>query len=119
MNKQIICGNLGADPETKTTTTGQVVTKLRIAVNERSGSGDDAKEHTEWFSVTTFGRQAETCAKYLKKGSQVLVEGRQKTSRWNDKEDPTKEHFRTECIAQRVQFLSSPQSQSQPTNQAG
>lgn len=105
VNKLLIIGNLGADPELKHLPgNGTAVCNLRVATTE-SWKGKDGQKHeeTEWHRVQIFGVQAENCAKYLSKGSSVYVEGRIKTRSWDDK-DGTK-RYSTEVVAERVKFL--------------
>ncbi len=106
VNKVILIGNLGADPEVRRTQNGNAVANLRLACNERKKDGDQWVEHTEWVSVVTFGRTAENCGEYLKKGRQVYVEGRLQTRKWTDRDG--NDRYSTEVVAQRVNFLSSP-----------
>lgn len=104
VNKAIIIGNLGADPELRYTQSGQAVANLRIATNERWTDKDGKpQEKTEWHKVVVWGRQAENCEKYLSKGRQVYVEGRLQTSEWEDKDG--NKRWTTEIVAQSVQFL--------------
>jgi single-strand DNA-binding protein len=100
LNRVMLMGNLGADPETRYTANGNAITNFRIAVSEKFGEG---KESTEWFSIVTWNQLAEVCAKNLEKGRSVYVDGRLTTRSWDDKEG--KKHYRTEVVAQRVQFL--------------
>jgi single-strand DNA-binding protein len=104
VNKAILVGNLGSDPELKYTGTNRPVCNLSIATNEsfKDKSGQK-QERTEWHRVTVWGDQAEACSKYLKKGRQVYVEGRIQT-RTFDKADGSK-GYATDIIADRVQFL--------------
>ena len=106
VNKVILVGNLGRDPEMRYTSGQTAVARFSIATTERrkdqSGNWND---HTEWHNVVTFGKQAENCANYLKKGRQVYVEGRLQTSKWQDKEG--KDRYTTEIIANTVQFLGN------------
>jgi single-strand DNA-binding protein len=81
VNKVILVGHLGADPETRTTGGGTVVANLRLATSERMKKGDEWQDHTEWHRVVCFGRNAENASKYLKKGRQIYVEGRLRTAR--------------------------------------
>lgn len=105
VNKVIILGNLGADPELRYSASGAAVCNFRVATNERWTDKDGTtQERTEWHKVVVWGRQAENCEKYLAKGRQVYVEGRLQTREWDDK-DGNKRHT-TEVIAQSVQFLS-------------
>lgn len=105
LNKAIIIGNLTRDPELKAIASGVKVTTMSVATNRvwKDQSGQ-RKEQTDYHNVVVFGRQAETAAQFLKKGSQVLIEGRMQTRSW-DAQDGTKK-YRTEVIADRVQFGS-------------
>lgn len=106
LNKVQVMGNLGADPEMRYTANGNAVTSFNVAVNEQwTGNDGERRARTEWFSVVTWNKQAESCAKYLVKGSLVLVEGRLQTRSW-DAQDGTKK-YKTEVIADRVHFLDS------------
>lgn len=105
LNKVMIIGNLGKDPELRYTQSGSAVANLNIATNEAwTDKNNEKQERTEWHRVVVWGRQAETCEKYLEKGRQVYVEGRLQTREWQDKEGVTK--YTTEIVAQNVQFLS-------------
>ncbi len=102
----MIIGNLGADPEMRYTANGNAVTTFRVATSRTfNGPAGERREETEWFSVVTWERLAETCAQYLTKGRQVYVEGRMQTRSW-DGNDGVK-HYRTELIAQEVKFLGN------------
>lgn len=104
VNKVIIIGNLGADPEKRVTGSGQTVATLNVATNEKwTDKGGQKQERTEWHRVVVWGAQADNCAQYLSKGKQVYVEGRLQTRQWDDKEG--KKRYTTEIVAQRVQFL--------------
>jgi single-strand DNA-binding protein len=104
VNKAIILGNLGRDPELRSTTGGQSVCELAIATNERyKGKNDEWQERTEWHRVVVWGRQAENAAQHLSKGRQVYVEGRIQTRDWIDKDG--NKRYTTEIVAQNVQFL--------------
>ena len=87
VNKVILIGNLGADPETRYLPSGDAVTNIRIATTDtwKDKSGEK-QEHTEWHRVAFFGKTAEIAGEYLKKGSPVYVEGRIRTRKWQDKE---------------------------------
>jgi single-strand DNA-binding protein len=107
VNKVILIGNLGADPELKYTPTGnRPVCNLSVATNEvfKDKTGQ-RQERTEWHRVTVWGEQAENCHKFLAKGRSVYVEGRLQTRSWDDKEG--KKRYSTEIVADRVVFLSS------------
>src|SRR5512137_41597 len=107
VNKVILVGNLGNDPELRYTPGGQAVCDLRIATTESfTGRDGEKKENTEWHTVVVWSKQAENCSKYLSKGRQVYVEGRLRTRSWDDK-DTGKKNYKTEIVAQIVQFLGS------------
>ncbi len=105
VNKVILVGNLGKDPEVRYAASGNAVCTLRIAVTERRKDGDGWKDHTEWVDVVTFGKTAENVGQYLQKGRQVYVEGRLQTRNFKDKEGVEK--WRTEVAANTVLFLGS------------
>src|SRR5215218_3407602 len=106
VNKVILIGNLGADPETRYLPSGDAVTNIRIATTDtwKDKSGEK-QEHTEWHSVAFFGKTAEIAGEYLKKGSPVYVEGRLRTRKWQDKEG--QDRYTTEVIADRMQLLGA------------
>lgn len=99
VNKVILIGNLGADPETKFTTVGKQVTEFRIATTFKWGDN----EETEWHRIVTWDKTAEVAAKYLSKGNPVYVEGRIKTRSYDDKDGVKK--YVTEVVADRLQLL--------------
>lgn len=103
VNKVIIVGNLGRDPEVRYAQSGIAICKLSVAVTERVKDGDAWKDHTEWFRVTLFGKTAENAGQYLQKGRQVYVEGRLKTDKYKDKEGV--ERTAVEVVANHVAFL--------------
>ena len=86
VNRCFLMGNLTREPEIRYIPSGQAVTTLGLAVNEKYGKGDDVKENVLFVDVTAWGKTAENCAEYLKKGSPVFVEGRLKLETWDDKE---------------------------------
>lgn len=105
-NKVIIVGNLTRDPEINATASGQKVCKFGVATNRVWNDKNGMKqESVSYHNIVVWGRQAEICAQYLKKGQQALVEGRLETSSWDDKATGVKK-YRTEIIADRVQFGS-------------
>lgn len=105
LNKAMIIGNLGDDPELRYTQSGTPVANLSIATNRKwTDKSGESNEQTEWHRVVVFGRQAENCEKYLKKGRQVYVEGRLQTRSWDDRDG--NKRYTTEIVAQTVQFLS-------------
>lgn len=105
VNKVIVLGNLGNDPEIRYTKDGQAIASLSVATNERwknKNTGQN-EERTEWHRVSVFGRQAEICRDYLAKGRTVYVEGRLQTRKWEDKEGQTR--YTTEIVAQAIKFI--------------
>jgi len=104
VNKVILIGNLGRDPELRYTQGGQAVANFTVATNERFSSKDGEKqERTEWHRIVAWGRTAELCAQYLSKGRSVYLEGRLQTREWEDKEGQKRRT--TEIVATMVQFL--------------
>lgn len=105
INKVILVGNLGQDPETKYLPSGSAVTNLRIATNESWKDKDtgEKKEKTEWHSVSMFGKLAEIAGQYLRKGSQVYIEGKLQTRKWQDKNG--NDRYTTEIVANEMQML--------------
>tara|TARA_Y100001936_G_scaffold237377_1_gene267880 strand:- start:442 stop:858 length:417 start_codon:yes stop_codon:yes gene_type:complete len=103
LNKVMIIGRLGADPEMRYTANGNAVTTFNVATSRTYTNQGERVEETEWFSIVTWNRLAETCAQYLLKGRQVYVEGRMQTRSW-DAQDGQK-RYRTELIANEVKFL--------------
>lgn len=109
LNKALICGNLTRDPEVKALPSGMKVTSFSIATNRVWSDKNGARqESADFHNVIVFGKQAESCGQWLKRGQQVLVEGRLQTRSW-DKADGSKA-YRTEIVAERVQFGSRPTS---------
>lgn len=106
VNKVIIVGRLGADPEVKTVSSGQTVCRLSLATSENWTDRDGQKqERTEWHRVVVWGKIAEICGQHLSKGRQVYVEGRLQTRSWEDQQGQKK--YTTEVVANTVQFLGS------------
>lgn len=104
LNKAMVIGHLGADPEMRYTANGNAVTTFSVASSRQfSGPDGERREETEWFRVVTWNRLAETCSQYLTKGRLVYVEGRMQTRSW-DGQDGQK-RYSTELIAQEVKFL--------------
>ena len=105
INKVIIVGNVGGDPETRYMPSGSAVTNLTIATNEswKDKQTGEQKERTEWHRVAMFNRLAEIAAEYLRKGSQVYIEGKLRTRKWQDKSG--QDRFTTEIIADEMQML--------------
>ncbi len=108
LNKVMIIGNLGADPEMRYTANGTAVTNLRVAVNRNYSTQDgERREETEWFRVVAWGKLGEIVSQYLTKGRRVYVEGRLQTRQWDDQDGQRR--YTTEVVAQDVQFLDSAQ----------
>ena len=105
INKVIIVGNLGADPDSRAMPSGNAVTNISVATSESWNDRDtgEKQEKTEWHRVVFFNRLAEIAAQYLKKGSQVYVEGKLQTRKWEDKEG--NERWTTEVVANQMQML--------------
>jgi single-strand DNA-binding protein len=105
INKVILIGNLGDDPEVRYTQGGSAVANVRLATTEswKDKESGEKQERTEWHRVVFFGRLAEIVAEYLKKGSQVYVEGSIRTNKWQDKEG--KDRYTTEIVANEMQML--------------
>jgi single-strand DNA-binding protein len=107
INKVILVGNLGKDPETRYMPSGKAVTNFSIATSESwtDRQTGDKQERTEWHNIVIYDRLAEIAAEYLRKGSQVYIEGSLKTRKWQDKEG--KDRYTTEIIARDMQMLGS------------
>ena len=105
INKVILVGNLGADPETRYMPSGSAVTNLSIATSEqwKDKQSGETKERTEWHNIVLFNRLAEISAEYLRKGSQVYIEGKLRTRKWQDRDG--KDRWTTEIIADEMQML--------------
>lgn len=104
VNKVILVGRLGADPEVKTVGQNQTVARLSLATSESwTGKDGQKQERTEWHRVVVWGRQAENCAKHLSKGRQVYIEGKLQTRSWEDPQGAKR--YTTEVNASQVQFL--------------
>ena len=104
VNKVILIGNLGKDPEVRFTAGGKAVARFSVATSEQwSDAEGQRQERTEWHNIVVWGKQAESCGQYLQKGRQVYIEGRIQNRSYDDKEGNKK--YITEVNAQRVQFL--------------
>ncbi|HLE66276.1 MAG TPA: single-stranded DNA-binding protein [Burkholderiales bacterium] len=114
VNKVIVVGNLGADPETRYLPSGEAVTNIRVATTDRwkDKASGEMKEATEWHRIAFFGRLAEIAGEYLKKGSQVYVEGSLRTRKWQDKEGH--DRFSTEIRGDVMQMLGSRAGSGEP-----
>ncbi|MBE9532275.1 MAG: single-stranded DNA-binding protein [Proteobacteria bacterium] len=104
VNKVILVGNLGADPEVRYSPSGMAIANFRIATTESYKNKDGQKEDkTEWHRIVSFGKLAEICGEYLNKGKQVYIEGKIQTSQWEDKEG--NKRYTTEIICNQMQML--------------
>ncbi len=117
-NKVVLVGNLGADPETRTTSGGSVVATLRLATQRAVKRDDKWEQETEWHKVVVFGQPAEFVGRYGKKGRLALVEGRIQTRKWEDRDGNTK--WSTEVVADQVKLLGpNPDSDTKADDRKG
>lgn len=113
VNRMIIIGNLGSEPEMRFTPNGRPVTSFSVATNRRYTTSDgERREETEWFTVVTWGRLAEQCNQYLSKGRLVYVEGRLRSHSWEGQDG--QKRYRNEIVADRVSFLDRQSSAPLP-----
>jgi len=119
VNKVILVGNLGRDPETRYLPSGEAVTNISVATTEtwKDKASGEKKEATEWHRVAFFGKLAEIAGEYLKKGSQVYIEGQLRTRKYQDKETG-KDRYSTEIRADRMQMLGSRAGAGEPRAEA-
>ncbi len=109
VNKVILLGNVGRDPELRYTQNGTAVCNFSLATTERAKIGGEWQDRTEWHSIVAWGRLAETCSNYLAKGSQVYIEGRLRTRKWEDREGNTR--YQTEVVADNMVLVGRPRAQ--------
>jgi len=114
LNKVTLIGNLGRDPELRTTPGGSQVCNLSVATTERVKRGDAWEDHTEWHRVVCFGRTAENVARFKKKGATLYVEGRIRTNKWKDKDG--QDRYTTEIVADDVKFIGGAMNERPPGN---
>ena len=121
LNKMLVIGNVGRDPEMRYTPNGSAVTSFSLAVNRRyTPPNGEPQEETEWFDVTAWNRLAETCNNYVTRGMKVYVEGRLRSRSWVGQDGQTR--FRNEIVANTVTFLNRPQGggpQGEPSGGGG
>ena len=118
LNKVMIIGNVGSEPEMRFTPNGNPVTSFRVATNHIYTTPEgERKQETEWFSVVAWGRLAEQCNQFLTKGRLVYAEGRLRTHSWETQDG--QRHYRTEVIASRVTFLDRQAAAVSPEDKAG
>jgi single-strand DNA-binding protein len=103
LNKILLIGNLGSDPEIRYTRSGKPAAQFSLATNLRYKTEGELREETEWFRVVAFGRLAEICGEYLKKGKPVFIEGRIRTRNWTD--GGGQKHYRTEVVAEGMRLI--------------
>ena len=120
VNKVILVGNLGKDPEVRYTSGGQAVANLRIATSRswNDKQSGQRREETEWHDVEVWGKQAEQCGEYLSKGRMVYVEGRLKTDKWQDKQTG-QDRYKVKVVADTVRFLGGRGPGRAPGEEAG
>jgi single-strand DNA-binding protein len=109
VNKAILIGNLGKDPEIRYTQNGTAVCTFSLATTERRKQGEEWVDHTEWHNIVAWARQAELCNQYLQKGSTVYIEGRIQTRKWQDKDGNNR--YTTEIVVNDIQFLGRTKGQ--------
>ena len=114
VNKVILVGRLGADPEVKAIGSGSTVCRLNLATSETWVKDGQKQERTEWHRITVWGKLAEICGKHLAKGRQVYVEGKLQTRSWEDQQGQKK--YSTEIVASTVQFLGAANERSENTS---
>ena len=119
VNKVILVGNLGADPETRYTAGGAAITTIRVATSEswRDKQTGENQERTEWHRVKFFGRLAEIAGEYLRKGRQVYIEGSLRTDKWQDQSG--QDRYTTEIVANEMQMLGGRQGAGAPAMSGG
>ena len=126
LNRVMLIGRLGADPEQRHMPNGKAVVNIRVATSEtwKDRNSGERQERTEWHSIVAFDKLAEIIAEYLRKGSQVFIEGKLQTRKWQDKEG--KDRYTTEIIAQSMKMLGvrpqgerSPRQEREPERHAG
>jgi single-strand DNA-binding protein len=117
VNKVILVGRLGADPDIRYSPNGVAVAKFNLATNDYVSAGTEGnrEERTEWHRIVTFGKTAEFCGNYLAKGRQVYVEGSIRTNQWEDPQG--QKRYSTEIIAREIQLLGSSEGQGQSQGQ--
>jgi single-strand DNA-binding protein len=103
LNKILLLGHLGSDPEIRYLPSGKQAAQFRIATNRRYKVEGQIRDETEWFQIVAFGRLAEICGEFLKKGRQVFIEGRIRTRNWVDGNN--QKHYRTEVIAEGMRLI--------------
>lgn len=116
INKAILIGNLGADPEVKYTQSGTAVANFNLAVTETWTKDGKKEEKTEWLRIVAFSRLAEICGEYLTKGSKCYIEGKIQTRQWDDKDG--NKRYTTEIVAREMKMISAKGEKWEPTKPA-
>src|SRR5664279_760978 len=112
LNKVMLIGNLGKDPEVRFTASGQAVASFSLATSEKfKGKNGEWEERTEWHNITLWGKLAEIAGEYLAKGKTVFIEGRLQTRKWQDRDG--KDRFTTEIVGEKMQMLSRKEGNAQ------
>jgi single-strand DNA-binding protein len=117
VNKAILLGNVGKEPELRYTQNGTAVANFTLATTERRKLGGDWQDHTEWHNLVAWGKLAETCANFLGKGSQVYIEGRIQTRKWEDRDGNAR--YSTEVVANQMVLLGRPKGARPEAPSAG
>jgi single-strand DNA-binding protein len=112
LNKVLLIGNLGTDPEIRYTQSGKPVVSFSLATNRRYKVEGELREETEWFSIVAFGRLGEICSEFLKKGRSVFVEGRMQTRNWVDTAGV--KHYRSQVIIENMRMIGSGPNGNKP-----
>lgn len=112
VNKVILIGNVGRDPELRYTQNGTAVCNFSLATTERAKVGGEWQDKTEWHNIVAWSRLAEICNQYIQKGTQVYIEGRLQTRKWEDRDGNTR--YQTEIVAQDIQFLGRTRQDGAP-----
>lgn len=115
VNKAILLGNVGREPEIRYTQSGSAVANFSVATGERRKVGGEWQDHAEWHNCTAWGKLAETCSNYLTKGKQVYIEGRIQTRKWDDKDGNTR--YSTEIVAEKLVLLGGKEDKPQSRQQ--
>lgn len=111
VNKVILIGNVGRDPELRYTQNGTAVANFSLATTERVKAGDEWQDKTEWHNVVAWGRLAEVCGEYVRKGTPLYVEGRLQTRKWEDRNGNPR--YQTEVVAQVIQLLGGKRAEAE------
>jgi single-strand DNA-binding protein len=117
VNKVILLGNVGKDPEIRYTQSETAVANFSLAVGERRKVGGEWQDHTEWVNIVAWSKLAETCSNYLSKGKQVYIEGRLQTRKWDDRDGNTR--YSTEIVADQLVLLGAKEARTEQQEPRG